>query len=141
MPEDLSRIVPSTVFFHGQSAGVQLRNTYGLRFPSGALMMAALVDSSGYSSAIQQKYQGYILSEATLTIEGKTLLPGAYGFGMRADGNFVVMNLGAQDILQTSAHMDSTMSRPRPLAIVAGQHSGSYRLYEGKKFVSIRMAR
>ena len=136
-PEDLSRTMPSTVFFRGQSASVQLRNTYGLRLPDGALVMAALVDSSGYSSGIQQKYQGYILSEVALTINGRTLPAGAYGFGMRANDNFVVMDLGAQDILQTQSHTDAALSRPRPLAITAGQHPGSFRLYEGKRYVSI----
>lgn len=140
-PEDLGRLMPASVFFRGQTATVQVRNTYGLRFPDGMLFLAGLVDSSGYSSSIQQKYQGYILCEVPVTIEGKTLVPGAYGFGMRADGNFVVMDLGAHDILQTPARMDKAMSRPRPLTILAGQHPGSYRLYEGKKFVSIRTKR
>jgi hypothetical protein len=138
LPQDLTRTMPDMVFFRGQSASVQLRNTYGLRFPGGALMMAALVDSSGYSSGIRQKYQGYLLSEVKLSIGGKMLLPGAYGFGMLADGNFVVMDLGAKDILQTMSHTDAAMTRPRPIQIQAGQHAGSYRLYEGRKFISIR---
>ena len=138
MPEDVSKIMPATVFFRGQSASVQMRNTFGLRFPNGALMLAALVDSSGYSSSIKQKYQGYILSETPLTINGKTLVAGAYGFGFIANDVFVVMNLGAQDVLKVQDHTDATMSRPRPLAIVAGKQPGSYHLYEGRKFVSIR---
>lgn len=137
-PQDVSKIMPATVFFRGQSATVQMRNTFGLRFPDGALMLAGLVDSSGYSSGIRQKYQGYILSETPLTINGKTLVAGAYGFGFIANDKFVVMNLGAHDVLQVADRTDATMSRPRPLAIVAGKHPGSYRLYEGRKFVTIR---
>ena len=138
-PQDVSKIMPATVFFRGQSATVQMRNTFGLRFPDGALMLAGLVDSSGYSSGIRQKYQGYILSETPLTINGKTLVAGAYGFGFIANDKFVVMNLGAHDVLQVADRTDATMSRPRPLAIVAGKHPGNYRLYEGRKFVSIRV--
>lgn len=138
-PQDVSKIMPATVFFRGQSATVQMRNTFGLRFPDGALMLAGLVDSSGYSSGIRQKYQGYILSETPLTINGKTLVAGAYGFGFIANDKFVVMNLGAHDVLQVADRTDATMSRPRPLVIVAGKHPGNYRLYEGRKFVSIRV--
>ncbi len=137
-PQDVGKIMPATVFFRGQSATVQMRNTFGLRFPDGALMLAGLVDSSGYSSGIRQKYQGYILSETPLTINGKTLVAGAYGFGFIANDKFVVMNLGAHDVLQVADRTDATMSRPRPLVIVAGKHPGSYRLYEGRKFVTIR---
>ncbi|MHB8302432.1 MAG: hypothetical protein ACYDC6_06275 [Acidobacteriaceae bacterium] len=139
LPEDVGKAMPATVFFHGQSATVQMRNAYGLRFPSGAMMLAALVDSSGYSSGIQQKYQGYLLTETTLTVDGRTLLPGAYGFGFLANDQFLVMNIGAMDVLKVPSKTDAAMTRPRPLAIVAGKQSGSYRLYEGKKFVSIRL--
>ena len=139
MPQDVGKIMPPTVFFRGQSASVQLRNIFGLRFPDGALMLAGLVDSSGYSSGIKEKYQGYILSEAALTIEGMTLPAGAYGFGFLANNVFVVMGLGAHDVLKAPDQTDAALSRPRPLMIVAGQHAGSYRLYGGRKFVSIRM--
>jgi len=139
MPPDLSQVMPGTVFFRGQSSSVQLRNTYGLRLPDGGMMMAALVDSSGYSSGVRQKYQGYLLSEFPLIIDGKTLPAGAYGFGIRSNDLFVVMDLGAHDILQTPSQTDAALSRPRPLAILAGKNPGSYRLYEGRKFVSIRL--
>jgi len=139
MPEDLTRIMPGMVFFRGQSASVQMRNAYGVQFPGGTMLLAALVDNSGYSSGIKQKYQGYLLSENTLTVNGRTLQAGAYGFGFLANNQFVVMNLGAMDVLSVPDQMDAAMSRPRPLSITAGKHAGSYRLYEGKNFVSIRL--
>jgi hypothetical protein len=137
-PQDVGKIMPPTVFFRGQTANVQLRNTFGLRFPDGALMLAGLVDSSGYSTGIKEKYQGYILSETTLTVDGRTLLPGAYGFGFLASNDFVAMNIGAHDVLKVAYQSDAALSHPRPLMIVAGKHAGSYRLYEGRKYVSIR---
>ncbi len=138
-PENIRQLMPATVFFRGQTASVQLRNTFGLRFPDGTLLLAGLVDSSGYSSGIQVKYQGYLLSETDLTINGKTLPAGAYGFGFLANKDFVAMNLGARDILNVASQSDAAMSRPRPLAIVAGKHPGTFRLYEGRNFVSIRL--
>jgi len=40
-----------------------------------------MVDSSGYSTGLKEKYQAYLLNEVTLEIAGQTLKPGAYGFG------------------------------------------------------------
>ena len=34
----------------------------------GKMVIAALVDASGYSTAIQQKYQGLLITETKLTI-------------------------------------------------------------------------
>lgn len=137
-PQDVGSLMPHSVFFRGQTASVQLRNTFGLRFADGAIVLAGLVDNSGYATAIQQKYQGYILSETALTINGETLPAGAYGFGFVANNVFVVMNLGAHDVLQVTSKTDATMLHPRPLQLAAGTHPGSYRLYEGRTFISIR---
>jgi hypothetical protein len=80
-PQDLSNLLPATVFFRGQVASVQARNSGGVKFADGMLVMCALVDTSGYSTAVQQKYQGYFITEVTLDIDGQTLRPGAYGVG------------------------------------------------------------
>ncbi len=138
-PQDVGSLMPHAFFFRGQTATVQMRNTFGLRSADGTIVLAGLVDSSGYATSIQQKYQGYILSETALTINGETLSAGAYGFGFIANNAFVVMNLGAHDVLHAVSKTDATMPHPRPLEIVAGTHAGSYRLYAGRRFVAIRM--
>lgn len=138
-PSQVAKIVPATVFFRGQSATVQIRNTYGLRFPDGALMLAGLVDTSGYSSGVKTKYQGYLLTESPLTINGKPLLAGAYGFGFLTNNEFVVMDIGAHDVLRAPSHTDTAMRRPRPLMVRPGTHTGTFRLYEGRSFVSVRL--
>jgi hypothetical protein len=118
---------------------VQLRNTFGLRLDDGKLVLAGLVDTSGYATRIQQKYQGYLLSETALTINGQSLPAGAYGFGFVANDAFIVMDIGAQELLKVTSKTDSTLSHPRPLMIVSGTHPGNYRLYEGRRFVSIHV--
>jgi hypothetical protein len=138
-PQDVASLMPHSVFFRGQTATVQLRNTFGLRLADGTIVLAGLVDNSGYATAIQQKYQGYLLSEFALTINGETLPAGAYGFGFVANDVFTVMDLGAHQVLKVASKTDSTMPHPRPLQIVAGTHPGSYRLYEGRRFVSIHI--
>lgn len=135
-PAAAAKLAPATVFFRGQSASMQLRNTFGLRTASGAIVLIGLVDSSGYSTGLQQKYQGYILTEVPLDFAGKKLAPGAYGFGFLASNHFAIMNLAAQDILGAPWSADAALNRPRPLQIVQGTQPNAFRLYVGRKFVN-----
>ncbi len=129
------KIFPERVFFRGQVAPAQLRNTAGIHYADDFYVLAGLVDNSGYSTSIKEKYQGYLLNEVTLEIAGQSLKPGAYGFGFIAGGKFVVMDLGANDVLQVAAQRDAEMKRPVPLQIVASASAGSYRLYAGRDYV------
>jgi len=135
--EALKKVVPATYFFRGQSAPVQLRNSAGFRTADGKLAPAGLVDTSGYASDVAQKYQGFLITEEKLSIEGTELTAGAYGFGFDKDGKFVVMDVGAHDLLSVPFHTDHNLPRAVPLKIVADE--GSYRLYAGKKWVSLKV--
>jgi len=42
-PEDMQKLLPSTLFYGGQTATTQLRNSGGIRFSDGKLVLAALV--------------------------------------------------------------------------------------------------
>jgi hypothetical protein len=134
--DDLKRVVPASYFFRGQSASVQLRNAAGFRTPDGKLVLAGLVDTSGYSSDIAEKYQGFLITEIKLSMEGSELAPGQYGFGFSRQNKFTVMDVGANDLLSVDSHVDQNLQRAVPLKIVADQ--GSYRLYAGKKWVSLK---
>ena len=132
------KIFPERVFFRGQAAPAQLRNAGGVHFADDFYVLASLVDSSGYSTAIKEKYQGYLLNEVTLEVAGQTLKPGAYGFGFLSGGKVVVMDLGANDVLQGASQNDAEMKRPMPLQVVASASAGSYRLYAGREYVEFR---
>lgn len=137
-PADLGKIIPSSVFFHGQSATTQLRNSGGVRFADGSVIFAVLVDNSGYSNGIQQKYQAYFVTEVPVEIEGHPLAPGAYGTGilkMHGELHFVVEDLGAHDLFHAVAKHDATLHRPVPLQVTAGANTGAYRLYIGRNYV------
>ncbi len=95
---DAAKAIPATVFFRGQVASVQARNSGGVKLPDGMLVLCALVDTSGYSTAVQQKYQAYFITEVPLEINGQTLKPGAYGVGFIEGTKFIVMDLGAHDL-------------------------------------------
>jgi hypothetical protein len=132
------KLFPERVYFRGQTAPVQLRNTAGVHFADDFYVLAGMVDSSGYSTAIKEKYQAYLLNEVTLEIAGQTLKPGAYGVGFLNGGKFVVMDLGANDVLQAASQRDAEMKRPIPLQVVASATAGSYRLYAGRDYVEFR---
>jgi hypothetical protein len=129
------KIFPERVFFRGLVAPAQLRNTGGVHFADDFYVLAGLVDSSGYSTGIREKYQAYLLNEVTLETGGQTLKPGAYGFGFIAGGKFVVMDLAANDILQIASERDTEMKRPIPLQVAAYATAGVYRLYAGRDYV------
>jgi hypothetical protein len=134
------RLFPEKVFFRGQIAPVQFRNTGGVRFADDFYVLAGLVDNSGYSSGLREKYQAYLLSEVTLEIGGQTLKPGVYGFGFLEGGKFVVMDVGANDVLNAASQRDTEMKRPVPLQVVASSTAGSYRLYVGRDYVEFHRA-
>ena len=134
--DELRKVVPGTYFFRGQSAPVQLRNSAGFSVPEGKLVLAGLVDTSGYASDVQAKYQGFLITEVKLNIEGTDLPPGEYGFGFSQDGKFLVMDVGANDLFSVAAQMDEKLAHPVPLKIV--EDGGAYRLYAGRKWVSLK---
>jgi hypothetical protein len=135
------KLFPDKVFFGGQVATVQQRNAGGIRFKDGAYTLAALVDGSGYSTELRQKYQGYLLSQVALEIQGHTLPAGAYGFGFLTGGKFVVMDVGAHDVLQANSSPDAEIKRPVPLQVAGTSTAGTYRLYVGRDFVEFHRAR
>jgi len=135
--DEVKRMTPTEYFFRGQKAPVQVRNSTGVQLASGAVVMAALVDSSGYSTAIQQKYQGLLITEVKLNVGGADLVPGQYGFGFIADNKFVVMDVGNNDVLTTTYQTDQTLTRAVPLKLI--EADGGYRLYAGKKWVGIKV--
>jgi hypothetical protein len=136
-----NKLLPEKVFFRGQIAPVQARNTGGVRYADGFMVFAGLVDSSGYSTGIREKYQAYLINEVPVEIGGQTLKPGAYGIGFLDGNKFVVMDIGANDVLQAASVKDTEMKRPVPLQFMAGTGAGSYRLYHGRDYVEFHRAK
>jgi hypothetical protein len=137
---EAAKVLPNTVYFAGKSASTQLRNSAGVHYADGHYVLAVLVDTSGYSSSIQEKYQGYLLTEVPLDVEAHPLPAGAYGVGF-VGGHFVVMDIGSHDLLQTAAAHDAKMPRPMPLQIVEGASAGNYRLCFGRDCVDFHRAK
>ena len=134
--DEVKKAVPTEYFFRGQKAPVQVRNAVGFQLADGKMMLAALVDASGYSTAVQQKYQGMLITETKLNIGGSELAPGQYGFGFTADGKFVAMDVANDDVLSTASQTDSALQHAVPLKLV--EDGTGYKLYAGKKWVGIK---
>lgn len=132
---DMANLMPATVFFRGQVASVQARNSGGVKLADGMLVLCALVDTSGYSTAVQQKYQGYFITEVALDLNGQALKPGAYGVGFVEGNKFLVMDLGAHDLLTADSTHDTELKRPTPLQILADTTPNRYRLYINRNYV------
>jgi hypothetical protein len=134
--DELKNLVPAEFFFRGQKAPTQLRNATGFQTSDGKITFAALVDVSGYSSAIQQKYQGMLVTESKLNIGGTELAPGAYGFGFAGD-KVVVMNVASDDLLSVPSQTDAELKHAVPLKLV--EDGAGYKLYAGKKWVAVKL--
>jgi hypothetical protein len=139
--EETAKIMPASVFFRGQSASIQGRNSGGIRFGDKSLLLISLIDTSGYSSEVQERYQAYLITESAVDIDGHRLTPGAYGCGFLNGDNFVVMDLGGHDLFIARSMHDVDLRRPTPLQIVVSPSTaGDYRLYAGRNYVSFRVA-
>jgi hypothetical protein len=137
---EAQKIFPASVFFKGQTASTQGRNSGGIRLADQRLVLIALVDNSGYSTQDQGKYQAYLLTEVPLEIDGHSLPPGAYGCGFTSGETFVVMDVSGRELFLAHSMHDNEMSRPTPLQVqTSPDEPRSYRLYAGRNFVTVRV--
>jgi len=128
------KLLPPAVYYKGQSAPTQLRNSGGVKFADGYYLLATLVDTSGYSSDVASKYQAYFITEVPIKIGGKSLPAGVYGMGFIGGNKFVVTDVGAHDVLSATYSTDEVMKRPVPLQVTTDS-SGGFRLYHGRHYV------
>jgi hypothetical protein len=133
-PADTQKLLPASVYYCGQSATTQLRNSGGVKFADGHYVLASLVDTSGYSTAVAQKYQAYFIVEVPIKLGGESLAAGIYGVGFVGD-KLVVTDVGAHDLLTVASHEDVGLKRPMPLQVLSDP-AGGFRLYVGRKYVS-----
>jgi hypothetical protein len=133
-PADLQKLLPASVYYKGQSATTQLRNSGGVKFADGFYVLTTLVDTSGYSTDIQAKYSAYFIAEVPVKVGGQSLPAGVYGVGFIGGDKFVVTDVGAHDLLTVDSGNDAGLKRPTPLQVTADP-AGGYRLYAGRRYV------
>jgi len=133
-PDDTKKLFAEKVWYKGQSAPTQLRNSGGVKFADGSYVLSTLVDTSGYSSDVQAKYQAYFITESALKIGGHDLPAGIYGVGFIGGDKFIVTDVGAHDLFTVDSATDAGMKRPMPLQVTADP-GGGFRLYTGRRYV------
>jgi len=133
---EAAKLLPDAVFFRGQSAPIQARNSGGVQFAKDAFLLVTLVDTAGYSSSVRDKYQAYLITETPINIEGHRLEPGAYGCGFLAANAFVVMDIGGHDLFSVRSSKDADLHRPTPLQVLPSPGGAGYRLYVGRDYVN-----
>jgi hypothetical protein len=133
---DLSRVVPPGFYFQGLSATTQARNSAAVRFGMTRFVIAGLVDTSGYAADVREKYEGFLITDSVIRINGSELPTGAYGFGFSNDGKLNILDLGGKEILSISTKKDGQLARPRPLTMI--KSGNEIRLYSRRDYVVIR---
>ncbi|WP_419804571.1 hypothetical protein [Terriglobus sp.] len=132
---ELEKLLPATVYFSGQSAPLQIRNSAAYSNTAGRITWAGLVDTSGYSTGVREKYQFYFVTEVPLNAGTLRIAPGIYGGGFLADNTFVLLDVSGTEIGRTAVEVDTALRRPRPLQMVEG--TGMLRLYLGRQYVAL----
>ncbi len=115
---------------------MQVRNSAAARFGDNRYVVVGLVDTSGYSTEISGKYEGFFITDAPIVLGGEKLSTGAYGFGFSADRKLNIFDISGKKILSASTKTDSGLSRPRPLNLLLD--SGELRFYKGRTFAVIK---
>jgi len=133
-PAETQKLLPASVYYSGQWATTQLRNSGGVKFADGHYVLATLVDTTGYSTALATKYQAYFIAEVPIKVGGESLAAGVYGVGFVGD-KLVVTDVGAHDVLTVASYEDAGLKRPLPLQVLSDP-AGGFRLYAGRKYVS-----
>jgi hypothetical protein len=135
--------VPGQFYLEGNAIPTEKRNTVLLKTPSGTRVLVGLIDTTGYSSQIQKKYIGMLITEADLALNGQKVGVGSYGFGLEqpganssGDAKFMVYNQAGTQVSECAAKKDADLKQPRPLQVVAGKDGA--RLYLGRYWVEIK---
>jgi hypothetical protein len=133
--DELKKVLPSSFYFEGLSGPTQSRNSAAARLGDKRHVIIGIIDTAGYSTDVRAKYEGFLITDSKITLGGKDLATGAYGFGVTKEGQLNIFDLGGNLILSVDAPKDSTLSAPRPLTLTKG--ADGLRMYRGRNYVVI----
>jgi hypothetical protein len=117
---------PKDFYLEGNAIPTQKRNAALVKTPGGAQLLLGLLDTSGYSSQVQEKYLGMLINAGSVSVCGEKLGVGSYGFGLikpaghtDASATFVLYDQAGKKVCQCSAEKDTKLTRPSPLHVAA----------------------
>jgi len=140
-----NKIVPKDFVLEENAIPTQKRNSALVLTPSGSRLVVGLLDTSGYSSQVQEKYLGMLIAEGSLDVCGHSVAIGSYGFGLTKSpggsegqaSQFMLYNQDGQKVTECSAKWDAKIKRPRPLQVVV-EGSSTARLYVGRNWIELK---
>ncbi|HET7215572.1 MAG TPA: hypothetical protein VFL79_18425 [Terriglobia bacterium] len=143
--EAFNKIVPRDFVLEENSIPTEKRNSALVLTPSGGRLVAGLLDTSGYSSQVQEKYLGMLISEGTVDVCGHQVATGSYGFGLAktkgvAGGHpsrLFLYNQAGKMVAECATSWNENLKNPRPLQVVVGG-GGTARLYLGRTWVGLK---
>lgn len=126
------KALPEKFYLEGNAIPTEKRNAVMLKTPAAPRALIALIDTTGYSSRIKQKYIGMIITEGKLSVCSISLDAGSYGFGLdrpappsNADAKFFVYNQGGEKLGECSAKKDTSLKQGSPLKVVVKKGGGA----------------
>jgi len=135
--------IPRDFYLEGNAIPVEKRNAVLLKDPSGKRVLVALLDTSGYSSQVQEKYTGMLIGEAPVKVCGIDLGAGSYGFGLKRPARgtpekpeFTVYDQGGRRLGGCEASQDRVLARPVPLQVLP-ETDEAVRIYLGRDFTQL----
>jgi hypothetical protein len=136
--------IPNDFYLEGNRIPVEKRNGALLKTPAGARLVLALIDTTGYSSQIRQKYIGMVITEGSVSVCSVPLTVGSYGFGLekpaptsKENAKFFLYNQAGEKVGDCAAKKDILVKQPKPLNIVLSKEAGA-RLYLGRYFLELK---
>jgi len=144
VPADaFNRAVPQDFYVEGNRIPVEKRNTVVLKNAKGTRLLVGLVDTTGYSSQVRQKYTGMIITEGKISVCGNALGVGSYAFGLdrpafpsSAEAPFKIYNQAGEKVGECSAKKDDSVKQPKPLSVMS-EKSGPAKVFLGKYMIEI----
>ncbi len=125
-------------YLEGNAIPTQERNAVLVRTAGGARVLFALIDTTGYSSQIQQKYEGMIISEGNFTICGHKVGVGSFGFGhtkppatSSEEMKLYLYDQAGGKLAECAGKKDAAMAQPKPLQVVIAKGQPA-KLYLGR---------
>jgi len=141
--DELNKLLPTSVFLDGQTPPVEKRNAAGARMENGKILLVAIIETSGYSSAAKEKYSAILLTQGALILGKSKISPGAYGLGKKkivAGGKeseaFVLYDLGGNAVAEIPAQSDAQLRPALPIQLRLDA-AAAPRLYLGRDFVTL----
>lgn len=143
--KSFNKILPKEFVLEANAIPTEKRNSTLVVTPSGSRLIVGLLATSGYSSQVQEKYKGMLITEGNVDVCGNQVAVGSYGFGLaRAPGlpeahatKFILYNQGGQKVMECSSAWDAKAKHPVPLR-VAVEGAGTARLYVGRNWVELK---